>query len=1003
MDQKSYVTTIYFGGAAAALLGFFYVAGFSLFTALFCIFAVFAGGVVSSLFFHDAADEPNTICVLLDSFLRNRLKRNTNRPSLVEQTNGVGKLPWDGLKLPEPVNVAVEELIEQMLDNFVNSWYKTEISNDHAFLNEIRYQIRYASSILFKRIHEVDLSDAILNEIVPIAVVHAERILRIENGLDKHTLPPLMVETKILESYPDVHCIMTSRQTECDYLRSLADFLVGQIIDESRVAGRSLDEESPVHNITLPSLRNKRWPSQSCRHFLRELLVYSFFMPVLDLLADPDTINNLLVLLFDPEPMGDYPVSKSKTVPFLSGLTKAAVDDTPESLIQLKLSEIVRDHRHLQMFSMYLKDSKGPTNVLKFLLQADDVHQRMQPMGNGSGIDPLVKKELRADISTMYDNFAEPSSPEYVKLPEDLLEEFQSSLESGDLICLDRIIEKTYKLLYHKLQFDYVVTFCQSECYLGYLCGSPPEAIEELIQPSVSDKTAAGRRQAFGSSSQSSFSSFSQFRSRLWNIIIPQSMDGSSLDEGGSDISSGYYSAKGIEVGDEAACVVGSLAPNISAVRYPASSPENFTVPAIDITMADDAPDDGFMETEVQNHDPNKPQSGELICEKTRDMSRWRVQIPRIEPRRDNNGRTGFVYIISVERSDIDYQSPHRKWEVVRRYNEFYILESKLLEFHGDLIKSDNLPAKRTLRTKSREFVESLRLQFERYLQLLTQQSVLKRSDLLAVFLSGEEEISNNAVFSMSNTWKVVKKMPGKFSREKGQHMKPFLLHMMAVVLAPADIQKASDFGINGKIEAKSESSSMSSISFEQGANTPKQILLNSIYGNNCPSVCVKSTLFDYIPWTRSICQSLLFLIQRCFEVSSSVTCLLVTILGFFGSLDKVIVNLLTAVLGYSLSDSNVVQLVHLLQTALFSPEDSSSTEQEKVLRAELAQRRTVEYLQDQLPSTFVHGIGKKKFRASVRNLFSTLQHPRLNKQLSYVLLDMLVRKLFPEFRSSIS
>uniref|UniRef100_A0A1I7YM95 PX domain-containing protein n=1 Tax=Steinernema glaseri TaxID=37863 RepID=A0A1I7YM95_9BILA len=572
-------------------------------------------------------------------------------------------------------------------------------------------------------------------------------------------------------------------------------------------------------------------------------------------------------------------------------------------------------------------------------------------------------------------------------------------MESNDLSFLDRVVEKTYQLLYQKLQFDHVVTFCQSECYLGYLCGSPPESVEELIEPNIPEKSASGKRQAFSLSSQSSFS-FSQFRSRLWSVIIPTSTDGS-IDECGSDISSGYYStsSKGIELGDEAACVVGSLATNISAVRYPSSSPENFSVPAIDVTMADDVTDEGFIVPPV-NTDVGKPQSGELICEKRRDMSRWRVQIPRIEPRRDSNGRTLFVYVISVERSDIEGEITPRKWELVRRYHEFYILESKLMEFHGDLIRTEPLPPKRTLRTKNREFIESVRLQFERNLQLLTQQSVLKRSDLLAVFLSGEEEIANSAVFSMSNTWKVVKKVPGKFSREKGQHVKPFLLHMMAVVLAPADVQKA-EFGANGKPEMKSESSSISSISFEQPVNNPKQVLSNSIFGNNCPTSCATSTLFDYAPWTRSVCQALMFLMQRSFQVSSTFSCLLLSVIGFFRCVvDKVIVNFLGSVLDYSLNDSNVVQLVQLLQKALFSAEEGLSTEQEKVMRAELAQRRTVEYLQDQLPSAFVQGMGKKRFRRGVQNLFSTLQHPRLNKQLSFVLLDLLVKKLFPEFRT---
>ncbi len=50
------------------------------------------------------------------------------------------------------------------------------------------------------------------------------------------------------------------------------------------------------------SLQRAMWPSHSGRHFLRELIVFCFLMPLLDLIADPDTINRLLILLFDPEP-----------------------------------------------------------------------------------------------------------------------------------------------------------------------------------------------------------------------------------------------------------------------------------------------------------------------------------------------------------------------------------------------------------------------------------------------------------------------------------------------------------------------------------------------------------------------------------------------------------------------------------------------------------------------------------------------------------------------------
>lgn len=61
----------------------------------------------------------------------------------------------------------------------------------------------------------------------------------------------------------------------------------------------------------------------------------------------------------------------------------------------------------------------------------------------------------------------------------------------------------------------------------------------------------------------------------------------------------------------------------------------------------------------------------------------------------------------------------------------------------------------------------------------------------------------------------------------------------------------------------------------------------------------------------------------------------------------------------------------------------------------ELAQRLTLEYLQEQLPNYIIKAIGQKQFRHGVQTIFRILQYPRLNKQLSYVYLDVIVQKLF--------
>ncbi len=57
-----------------------------------------------------------------------------------------------------------------------------------------------------------------------------------------------------------------------------------------------------------------------------------------------------------------------------------------------------------------------------------------------------------------------------------------------------------------------------------------------------------------------------------------------------------------------------------------------------------------------------------------------------------------YVYVVHVRARNADKD----EWMVDRRYNEFYVLESKLIEFHGaQIVGPVPLPAKRIFVVKS--------------------------------------------------------------------------------------------------------------------------------------------------------------------------------------------------------------------------------------------------------------------------------------------------------------
>ncbi len=57
------------------------------------------------------------------------------------------------------------------------------------------------------------------------------------------------------------------------------------------------------------------------------------------------------------------------------------------------------------------------------------------------------------------------------------------------------------------------------------------------------------------------------------------------------------------------------------------------------------------------------------------------------------------------------------RWEVLRHYNEFYSLESKLTEFHGSL-QPICLPPKKFFAARRLDYLDSKRPELEKFLKV---------------------------------------------------------------------------------------------------------------------------------------------------------------------------------------------------------------------------------------------------------------------------------------------
>ncbi|MEQ2286954.1 Sorting nexin-14 [Ameca splendens] len=93
------------------------------------------------------------------------------------------------------------------------------------------------------------------------------------------------------------------------------------------------------------------------------------------------------------------------------------------------------------------------------------------------------------------------------------------------------------------------------------------------------------------------------------------------------------------------------------------------------------------------------------------------------------------------------------------------------------------------------------------------------------------------------------------------------------------------------------------------------------------------------------------------------------------------------------LQEHRVVSLITQLRDAVFCENNQERTAEDKHLRAKQTFKKMIRYL----PDFVVKFIGEDSRQEGIELLFDGLQQPLLNKQMTYVLLDIAILELFPE------
>lgn len=381
--------------------------------------------------------------------------------------------------------------------------------------------------------------------------------------------------------------------------------------------------------------------------------------------------------------------------------------------------------------------------------------------------------------------------------------------------------------------------------------------------------------------------------------------------------------------------------------------------------------------------DPDFAEDMQLADSTDRDLSSWRVSIPSVKTKLDASNKPYSVFYIDVQKVDVMKEVIEENWTVERRYTDFYALEAKLTEFHGEF--SDNLlPSRRMLlfSAPNAQFLESRKQAFEEYIQKLLSKPSLRGSDLLYAFLRVPGEFSEMNASPDALSRLLRRTVPLTLRKERGQHLEPFINTFFSSTEGKK-ISKLEYKDVSQESPPARDFRNIIGPVFRDNFNLTEEPASTS---SNSSAPVLKSSLPNN-DRLKGFTNSLIHIGVVAYNISQPSLRIALSLQALIGqTLDAVVSYFVGRALKSLLVAPRLAHLIHLLQGAIFN---SKTTHWNSMEIEERACREL-----DQFCSKFWLS---KLAAPAFKGAFCAVQCPQLNKQLLYTLLDLIVEELFPE------
>ncbi|XP_046877125.1 sorting nexin-14 isoform X2 [Hypomesus transpacificus] len=816
-----------------------------------------------------------------------KVKCKRHRPTLLLENYQ----PWLGLKVCSKVDSSISEVLELVLENFVYPWYR-DITDDEACVDELRMTLRFFAAVMIRRAQKVDVPSVVAGKMMKATMKHIEIISKAWGKVRSSE----SLQQAALEEYgPDLHVALHSRRDELLYLRKLTEMLFNYVMPPKATDCRSL------------SL------------LLREVMTGSVILPTMDFMADPDTVNHMVLIFIDDSPHEAASEPSSALVPFLQKY--ADPRNKKASVLKLELKEIREQQDLLFRFMNFLKH-EGAVHVLQFCLTVEEFNDKIL----SPDLSDAELQRLHGEVQHIYETYCLEESIDKISFDTFIVEEIRNIAQGPYMGVVQlqtmRCLFEAYEHVLSLLEGVFTPLFCHSDEYFRHLL----RGVESPTRNSRMSRNISKRGETFG---------ISRIGSKIKGVFKSNTLEGAML-------------------------------PSYAMVDAEEDLVEEATVVVEDESPAEAAGTPGVL----------------------RNLSAWSISIPYVDLYDDETRRERVpVFCIDVERKDrkeVGHET--EKWSIYRRYLEFYVLESKLTEFHGSFADAQ-LPSKRIIGPKNVEFLSSKREEFEEYLQRLLLHPELSNSQLLADFLSPHSMESQflDKMLPDVNLGKIFKSVPGKLMKEKGQNLEPFIQSFFNSCESPKPKPSRPELTILSPTTEYDKklfndlfrNNANLSESVERKQNQNYFMEMTTVEGMYDYMMYVGRIVFHMPEWLHHILSGARILFKNTFEAY----------------MDQYMQMKLERIL----QEHRLVSLITQLRDAVFCENSEERYTEDKQRRA----KQTFEEMMRYLPDIVVKCIGEEAKFEGIKLLFEGFQQPMLNKQMTYVLLDIAIQELFPELNKT--